>query len=97
MMKTPVDLPNNPESSNLSIPENSVLDHIELVGYTCPILIQIRFGVSMQRIQGILDILWKTGKVLRPAKGLVISVKYLRNHPEERIKLQDILQKNLVI
>lgn len=87
----------NYQSSNLSIPENAVLDHIELVGYTCPILIQIRFGVSMQRIQGILDILWKTGKVLRPAKGLVISVKYLRNHPEERNKLQDILQKNLVI
>ena len=87
----------NYQSSNLSIPENAVLDHIELVGYTCPILIQIRFGVSMQRIQGILDILWKTGKVLRPAKGLVVSVKYLRNHPEERIKLQDILQKNLVI
>ena len=83
--------------SNLSIPENAVLDHIEMVGYTCPILIQMRFGVSMQRIQGILDILWKTGKVLRPTKGLVISVKYLRNHPEERSKIQDILQKNLVI
>ena len=88
---------NKDHLSNLSIPENAVLDHIELVGYTCPILIQIRFAVSMQRIQGILDILWKTGKVLRPAKGLVVSVKYLRNHPEERQKLQDILQKNLVI
>ena len=96
-MKTSTELLNNDQSTNLSIPENAVLDHIEMVGYTCPILIQIRFGVSMQRIQGILDILWKTGKVLRPAKGLVISVKYLRNHPEERVKLQDILQKNLVI
>lgn len=96
-MKNQTDVTNNSEASNLSIPENAVLDHIELVGYTCPILIQIHFSVSMQRIQGILDILWKTGRVLRPAKGLVISVKYLQNHPQERSKLETILNRQLVI
>lgn len=84
-------------SVNLSIPEDAVLKHLTEVGYTAPVILQIRYGVSMGRIQGILDILWKMGLILRPIKGLAISKEWLESHPEEKQKIENSLGKILVI
>ncbi|NMC33932.1 MAG: hypothetical protein GYA36_15930 [Veillonellaceae bacterium] len=83
--------------SKLSLPEESVLHFLDDVGYTAPILLQIRFQVSMGRIQGILDILWKMGLILRPVKGLVISKSFLMQFPEHKSKIENSLGKILVI
>lgn len=82
---------------SLSIPEDAVLTHLTEVGYTAPVILQIRYGVSMGRIQGILDILWKMGLILRPIKGLAISKEWLENHPNEKQQIERALGKILVI
>jgi len=66
----------------LSILELSVLNHLRTVGYEASICLRIHFRINRDRVNKILQNLFKGGFINRDIQGLVISEEWLAKNPD---------------
>ena len=83
-------------TARLSENEKRILQVVNRYGYTASVIIQAKTGVTENVVQNSLDTLYRTGLVVRPYRGLVVSQEWIDKNPHKASELENNLKIRLV-
>ena len=79
----------------LRVLEKRILVHLDRVGYSSPIVLQVRFSLSRQAIQRSLDLLYTASFIDRPMNGLAVSLTWKQKNPTQAKELESLLKTHI--
>lgn len=71
--------------------DKRILNYMNRVGYQTPLYLQVRFNIQRDTLQDILSRLYLQRLIDRPVKGLVVSLKWASENPEEIERINNLL------
>ena len=83
------------QTKTLNQTERKVKNYLNKAGYSSPVIIQLKLGLSKYQVQQTLDSLWKRSIVARPIKGLAISLTWIENNPEEKTRIEEAIKSEV--